>query len=69
MPVDVSNMVVKKMSTSFTYIIVNQKNGSRTCIHTPSEELLESEVTKNEILDGVILLYSGTTASGNILRL
>jgi sugar/nucleoside kinase (ribokinase family) len=44
----------------FTYIIVDRKGGTRTCIHTPGEPCYPSEMTEDLIaraLDDAVLVY------------
>lgn len=55
--IDTTFVVSKSgVNTSFTYVIVDTKNGTRTCISTASnEELLVTEV-KETMLDGVSLV-------------
>lgn len=50
--VDTAHVVVKEgMKSPFTYVLVDLKSGTRTCIHTPAEEdLLEVDV-KEEWLE------------------
>lgn len=56
--VNVDYLFMKKgMTTSFTYIIVDEEGGTRTCIHTPSvEEVLEDDVSE-EMLEGISLVH------------
>ncbi|CAM9457179.1 unnamed protein product [Discosporangium mesarthrocarpum] len=56
--VDVSRVIVSDATPSaFTYIIVDQEEGTRTCIHTPqTEDTLPEEVTP-DLLEGVSLVH------------
>mmetsp|Transcript_18621 Transcript_18621/g.30619 ORF Transcript_18621/g.30619 Transcript_18621/m.30619 type:complete len:381 (+) Transcript_18621:75-1217(+) len=55
--IDTGQVLVREgLSSAFTYIIVDQHDATRTCIHTPTEEYLESELNPT-ILDGADLLH------------
>eukprot|EP00741_Cyanophora_paradoxa_P012617 tig00020614_g12191.t1 len=55
--IDTSLVVVKEtIPAAFTYVIVDQKTLTRTCLHTPTEEYFASELSPS-ILDGADVLH------------
>jgi sugar/nucleoside kinase (ribokinase family) len=50
--------VIRKagISSPFTYVIVDTASQTRTCLHTPSEDMTEEEITPS-LLDGVDFLH------------
>lgn len=54
---DTSHVIRKKgISSPFTYVIVDIEGQTRTCIHTPSEDMKEEEISES-LLDGVSFLH------------
>jgi len=53
-----THRVIRKtgISSPFTYVIVDTASQTRTCLHTPSEDMTEEEITP-DLLDGVDFLH------------
>lgn len=52
--VDTSNVIIAEgVPSPFTYVIVDRKGGTRTCIHTPTENMKPEEIT-DELLDSLL---------------
>ncbi|CAM9638877.1 unnamed protein product [Chrysoparadoxa australica] len=68
--VDTSFIVVSPRTPSaFTYVIVDRKGKTRTCIHTPmTEELLPDEVDAS-MLEGVDILHLDSRMTGAAIKL